>query len=496
MTRTIPLLLAALLAVWLALPQPTGTAPASALPAVLPENDRHLYHTIFQAQKAADWATADESIARLSSPALVGHILAERYLHPSYATQVQELTDWLSMYADLPQAASIYTLAVGKNPALKNSLPGVEKRARMSGYGDDHGPMPAADTRQWKKGLAAWRAGEKAEAAQIFSALALTAKSPWQASAAAYWAHRAELALNRPAEAAKHLRQAAQDARSFYGILARKQLHQPLELDAQTITLSEADIQEMSGRPAIRRILALSEAGMTELAEKELRAAFPHADADERTRLLALAHELNLASVQIGMARSLSRDGRTYDYARYPVPRWQPKEGFTIDPALLYALMRQESGFRVSAVSSGGALGLMQLMPKTASLMHRRIGGEGNVTEPSLNMSLGQNYLHHLLETELVENNLFYLLAAYNAGPGRLQEWKARLDYGNDPLLFVESIPFSQTRHYVKQVMANYWIYSELAERPNDSVRALLAGRWPGYDAGAPVAAYSLAEAG
>jgi soluble lytic murein transglycosylase-like protein len=113
-----------------------------------------------------------------------------------------------------------------------------------------------------------------------------------------------------------------------------------------------------------------------------------------------------------------------------------------------------------------------------------------NVTEPVANMTLGQNYLHHLMDSKLVEGNLFYLLAAYNAGPGRLQEWKRNIDYNNDPLLFVESIPYAQTRNYVMQVMANYWIYSELTGKANYSVHALLHGHWPWYEpyTGGPVA--------
>jgi soluble lytic murein transglycosylase-like protein len=191
------------------------------------------------------------------------------------------------------------------------------------------------------------------------------------------------------------------------------------------------------------------------------------------------------------MAKQLSGDGHARDFARYPVPNWQPEGGFRIDPMLMFSLMRQESGFRSSAVSSYGALGPMQLMPQTAFLMQKKMNGGtlsatdaamDNVAEPILNITLGQHYVEHLLSNELVEGNLFYLLAAYNAGPGRLQEWKARMGQSDDPLLFVESIPYAQTRNYVMQVMTNYWIYSELLGTPNRSVYALLHGQWPSYE--------------
>ena len=248
--------------------------------------------------------------------------------------------------------------------------------------------------------------------------------------------------------------------------------------------------------------VALAQAGMTELAEKELRLRFPQAEGEDKPRLLALAHELGLASVQISMAKQLRSSDHELDFARYPLPTWRPEGGFKIDPLLLFALMRQESGFRPSAVSSGGALGLMQLMPQTASFMQKKMDRDGagrvagNVAEPVPNMTLGQNYVEHLLDNDLVDGNLIYLLAAYNAGPGRLQEWKGRFT-DSDPLLFVESIPFGQTRNYVMQVMTNYWIYAELDGSENRSVYALMKGRWPSYKpyAGAVATRAPLASA-
>jgi soluble lytic murein transglycosylase-like protein len=130
----------------------------------------------------------------------------------------------------------------------------------------------------------------------------------------------------------------------------------------------------------------------------------------------------------------------------------------------------------------------MQLMPQTASFMQKKTIDNGNpaiigsVFEPIPNITLGQDYVEHLLNNELVEGNLFYLLAAYNAGPGRLQDWKAHISANADPLLFVESIPYGQTRNYVMQVMTNYWIYSELDGSDNKSIYAVLKGNWPSYE--------------
>ena len=465
----------------------------SLLPRVLSKDDIALYQNIFRAQKQADWTRADTDIAKLQNPLLLGHVLAARYLDRRYNESAEQLTQWLNKYSDHPEAADVYAIALSKNPSLKYDVPLVQKQASLEGYGDDNGLVttrgeepPYLNT--WHAGLQAWKSGHKDVAAKLFSTMSSQYQmSPWMESAAAYWAFRSFSAIGKQDEATTYLKIAAQHPRSFYGILARKQLKQDLDLDLKPVELTDSDVLAMVGDQAIRRVVALSQGGFTEMAEKELRLRFPQGDDSEKPRLLALAHELGLASVQISMAKQLRSSDHELDFARYPLPHWQPEGGFRVDPLLIYSLMRQESGFRPSAVSPGGALGLMQLMPQTASLMQKKTTSgisatATNVSEPIPNITLGQDYVEHLLNNNLVEGNLFYLLAAYNAGPGRLQEWKARLTDNRDPLLFVESIPFGQTRNYVMQVMTNYWIYSELDGSANRSIYAVLQGHWPSYE--------------
>jgi len=466
------------------------------LPTVLTNKDISLYQSIFEAQRGHDWKAADIAIGRLKSKLLLGHVLADRYLSAHYTNNADELVAWLHDYNDHPQAADIYAMALTKVPTLKREVAPVRKRATLNGYGDDNGLAavqpennPYAPT--WRAGLQAWKNGQKAEAAKLFASVSAhhESMSPWMASAAAFWAYRSYAAIGSEDQAEQYLRLAAKHPRSFYGILARKQLRQSLGLDGSPVGLTESDVLEMIGDPSIRRVVALTQAGYNDRAEKELRASFPQADGDEKARLLSLAHELGLASVQISMAKQLGNDERELDFARYPIPYWQPEGGFKVDPLLIFSLVRQESGFRASAANPSGATGLMQLMPQTALLMQKQMNHRKpskltmtNTAEPITNVTLGQNYVQHLLTNNLIEGNLVYLLAAYNAGPGRLQDWKASINHNNDPLLFVESIPFAQTRHYVMQVMTNYWIYSELSGGSNRSVYALLRGKWPSYD--------------
>lgn len=473
------------------------------LPVVLGEADSERYRTIFAAQKEGDWGKADQTIGELQNDVLLGYVLADRYNSQKYQATTDELTAWLEHYADHPQAPEMHARIVAVQPERKDDLPFVKKADQLAQYGDIFSMSSKAyDTpyqHMWQAGLASWKVGRKGDAAKLFASVAKHRSeiSPWMASAAAYWAHRSYSASGNKKAADEFLAIAAEYPRTFYGVIARKQLKQPLGLDTQPVQLTENDVLQMIGDQAVRRVIALTEAGYTDMAEKELRIRYPQADTDEKNRLLALAHELGLASVQISMAHDLAVEGRELDFARYPIPNWQPDGGYRVDPLLIFSLMRQESGFKQTAVSPVGALGLMQLMPSTAALVHKQIYGKQDnlptrhaVAEPTLNVTLGQSYVETLLTNPLVEGNLFYLLAAYNAGPGRLQEWKGSLGYKNDPLLFVESIPFNETRHYVIQVMTNYWMYSELIGSENNSIAALLNGQWPSYAAeGTPLEA-------
>jgi soluble lytic murein transglycosylase len=469
--------------------------------------DRELYEDMFRAQKKADWPAANAAVAKLENKLLLGHVYAERYLHHNYKASAEELLSWIANYSDQFELYDIYTLANAKSSMR---LPIISKEASLQGYGDDNGLAASfGDSKHaatWHKALGKWRSGAKSEAAKLFvSMLKDENLSGWKKSAASFWAYRSYLSTGDKVNADKYLQIAAQEPRSFYGILARKQLKQSLELDSAPITLSVDDTLDMLSRPIFKRIIALSEVGRSDLAEKELRALFPAASRDQKFRLLALAHELNLASVQIAMARQLANDERPLDFARYPIPHWQPQNGFKVDPALIYALTRQESGFRASAVSPVGALGLMQLMPQTANFMKKRMASEmlseahpeitTNPSDPTFNMALGQQYVRHLLDNDLVDGNLIYMLVAYNAGAGRLADWKESIVYKNDPLLFIESIPFAETRYYVMQVMTNYWIYSELAGNSIASAQALLSGQWPEYDrASVPIAVRTIQD--
>lgn len=137
-------------------------------------------------------------------------------------------------------------------------------------------------------------------------------------------------------------------------------------------------------------------------------------------------------------------------------------------------------------MSSAGARGVMQLMPATARFVARRTGiGEGSVGElvqPESNMALGQRYIEMLLADGNVGSDLFRLTAAWNGGPGNLGRWTRDGTAMQDSLLFIESIPLSETRDFIERVLANLWIYRNRLGQQSPSLDALAAGNWPGYD--------------
>ena len=148
------------------------------------------------------------------------------------------------------------------------------------------------------------------------------------------------------------------------------------------------------------------------------------------------------------------------DY-KLTIDREAKKNG--LDPELVYALIKQESAYEERAVSRSGALGLMQLMPLTAQHVANKVKekkpSNSELLVSTKNISLGANYLKSLLEK--FEGNFIYAIAAYNAGPTKVEQW--RKQWGNlPPEIFIEMIPFDETRGYVKLVLRNYVFYSKI----------------------------------
>jgi soluble lytic murein transglycosylase-like protein len=358
--------------------------------------------------------------------------------------------------------------------ALAVGMPAAERSGKK---------IPAAN---WWTGLTAWRKGDYATAAKLFGTMAeADLKSEWTIAAAAFWAARAYLVGHQPEQVNHFLHIAAKHPRTFYGLLAIRALGVEPTFEWNRPELDEAAWQALRREPAVRRAVALIQVDKEDSAEAELKRIAFSLSPEAGRAVLNVAVEYNLPSLALRIGRILSRSaGEHYDLALYPLPDWAPRNGFTIDKALVFAVMRQESNFRTRAKSRAGARGLMQLMPRTARFMAgKRLRGlpRHKLFDPELNMSLGQKYVEHLLETPNIDGDLFYTVAAYNGGPGNLRKWRRRTDYQGDPLLFIESIPLYETRDYVERVLTNLWIYRYRLGQPAPSLDALASGEWPSY---------------
>ncbi|MDA0675047.1 MAG: lytic transglycosylase domain-containing protein [Proteobacteria bacterium] len=344
----------------------------------------------------------------------------------------------------------------------------------------------------WIAGLASWRMGKTDQARIHFTAGSERRDiSPWSISANAYWAARASLTGGRPAAFNRLLGVAAAYPRTFYGLLARYTLGIPVTFQWESPEAKARQLAELASVPAGRRSIALVQIGALAEAEDEMRALAGSGTANGLTRsIMALADQSGLAALSIRLASVLFA-GSGLDGALYPVPQWQPKGGFRVDRALIYALIRKESLFDPNAKSWAGARGLMQLMPGTAAFVANDKAyantKRDKLLEPEHNLELGQTYIEILLADPSIKGDLFQLVAAWNGGPGNLQRWWRKSNHMNDPLLFIESLPAPETRAFIEQVLANYWIYRSRLGQDAPSLAALAEGRWPEYVSRDPI---------
>ncbi len=350
---------------------------------------------------------------------------------------------------------------------------------------------PAAALGAWTAGLAAFRAGRFADAAGAFDQVAARGAAADLAAAAAYWASRAHLAAGRPELVAERLETAAKASNSFYGLLARRSLGLAPMLDWAEPDFITADWNHLKDLPGARRAAALVEIGQLGLGDRELRHLAQISNETNYPALLRLAARLGLPATQYSLAVRPPVGIEAPLSARYPAPDWLPARGWRVDKALVFAHALQESTFVTTATSRTGAKGIMQLMPATARQVKAQIdasavtgaapSASGDLADPAFNIEVGQTYLEQLRDSAHTQGLLPKVIAAYNAGPGSVMRWNAALDDRGDPLLFIESIPFKETRHYVEVVMRNLWMYQLRDGVQPASMDAIAAGLWPRF---------------
>jgi soluble lytic murein transglycosylase-like protein len=366
------------------------------------------------------------------------------------------------------------------------------------------GPGDWAVQAQWVAGLSAWRQHDCKAAADAFQSVGANASDDEMRAAGLFWTARANLACGRFDKVQAKLRMAARSPETFYGLIASRLLGMsgPGQ-SAAPARLTPAEWTMLATQADVRHATALVEIGEYGLADEMLRWQARIGSEGQHKALLHLAGQLDLPATQIWLAHNCPTGEVIEVSARYPRPNWVPQGGWQIDKALLFAHTLQESRFRTDAVSPAGARGLMQVMPTTADLIERRRGGQpvdhATLASPAVNMAYGQAYLEQLRDAAGTGGLLPKVIAAYNAGPNAVARWNLAAHADADPLLYIESIPYAETRGYVTKVLRNYWIYQQQAGERMTSLKALAQGLWPrfpGAEAGARTGIASAAAPG
>jgi soluble lytic murein transglycosylase-like protein len=337
---------------------------------------------------------------------------------------------------------------------------------------------------EWVAGLAAWRLGDCERSARSFARGASASTNFELTAAAHYWAHRALIRCREPATAQEHLVAAARLSETLYGMLASDQLGLDLRPNSTATAFSRGDWQVLERRPNVRIATALMEIGRPALADEVLRHEARIGGPRGYASLARLSRALGLPSTQLFMAHHAPYGQQVDPLLRYPVASWRPRTGWRVDPALAFAHALQESRFQARAVSPANARGLMQILPGTARDHNRRLNlgaSYADLNDPEVNLAYGQQHLEMLRDTPATGGTLLKIMAAYNAGLSPVTRWNTEIRDFDDPLLWMESIPYWETRGYVAIVMRNYWMYERAAGLPSPSRRALAQGLWPEF---------------
>ncbi len=340
---------------------------------------------------------------------------------------------------------------------------------------------------EWLAGWIALRfLRDPALAAPHFQRLFEGVRYPVSIARAAYWAGRAATADGRDDDARAWFARAARHPTTFYGQLALARLDRKAALPLPTPPeIEDADRAFLRDHELVRVVRRLAALDREELAAPFLlRLAALAATPGERRLVAELAREAGRLDLGVRIARRAARSGIVMPDEGYPIVDLPPSRGRTgpaVEPALLLAMLRQESGFRSDAVSHAGARGLMQIMPATARRVARQLrikySRQRLTSDPEYNLAIGRAHIEDLVDR--YDGSYVLALAAYNAGPGRVRRW---LERNGDPrtgevdvIDWIEMIPLGETRNYVQRILEAVPIYRRLAGAPVEAESLLLA---------------------
>jgi soluble lytic murein transglycosylase len=291
-----------------------------------------------------------------------------------------------------------------------------------------------------------------------------------------YWYARA-LKVDGQAEKARENLELVAEQYNFYGQLAREDLGKSNNVPART-KVSDAEIDTMSQRKGFTRGERLYAMNLRFEGNREWNWELRNMTDKQLLASAEYAKRINLYDRVVNTA---DRTKQEHDFSlRYPTPyrdELSPiAKQIDLNLAWTYGLIRQESRFIMNASSSVGASGLMQVMPNTAKYVAKKIGMTSytveKLTDTNTNLTLGSNYLNMVLVD--LDGSWVLASAAYNAGPSRSKTWRAKLTSPTEGAIFAETIPFNETRTYVKNVLANATYYSSVMHGQSQSLKQRL----------------------
>src|SRR5690606_17894778 len=280
-----------------------------------------------------------------------------------------------------------------------------------------------------------------------------------------YWKARGDAALGRETQARQGYESIAGQY-NFYGQLAAEELGRAIMVPPRPAPVTDAEMAEARANAGLQRAVHLFRLGWRPEAVGEWN--FALRGMSDR-QLLAAAELARAEDVYDRVINTSERTQQEVDFSQRFIAPFEGRvtaqaNAISLDPAWVYGLIRQESRFIMNARSHVGASGLMQLMPATAKWVARKIGmadfTPSSVNDFDTNTILGTNYLNIVLTG--LDGSQVLASAGYNAGPGRPRNWRATLSHPVEGAIFAETIPFTETRLYVKHVLSNATYYAAM----------------------------------
>jgi len=319
---------------------------------------------------------------------------------------------------------------------------------------------------EWLAGfIALRRLDDPATALRHFETLRVRVGTPISLARAGYWEGRAHAALGDAESAQAAYAFAAEHQTTYYGILAAEAAGLPMDPTlAGTEPVPDWRAASFMQSSVLQAALLLREAGEWHLARRFVLHLAQSLSAEELGALAHMAIAFDEPNWAVNIAKIAAQRGLVLPRVLFPVTGLT-QLGLPVPDELVLAIARQESEFDPRAVSPADARGLLQVLPGTAQMMARRIGmeySEARLTgDGPYNARLGAEYLAQL--SEEFGRSWVLVAAGYNAGPGRPRRWVQDLgdprDPGVDPIDWVESVPFAETRNYIMRVMEALWVY-------------------------------------